>query len=58
MERLHFMCPNTGEIVDVGIESELNTLLRIRHKRILARCSARDERHQWQIAEAHLQNAA
>ena len=38
MERLHFDCPNTGETIDVGIESELETLLRIRNKRVLARC--------------------
>ena len=58
MERLHFCCPNTGEMVDVGIDSELNTLLRIRHKRILARCPACDERHQWRVCEAQLERAA
>ncbi len=30
MARLHFRCPVTGEEIDVGIESELGTLLRIR----------------------------
>ncbi len=58
MERLHFRCPNTGEIVDVGIDSELNTLLRIRNKRLMARCAACGERHEWRVADAHLQQAA
>ena len=31
MERLHFACPHTRQDIDVGIDSELNTLLRIRN---------------------------
>jgi hypothetical protein len=58
MERLHFSCPNTGLIIDVGIDSELNTLLRIRDNRISARCTACGERHEWTVAEARLQQAA
>lgn len=58
MERLHFSCPATGQIVDVGIDSELNTLLRIRDKRISARCPACGERHEWVVADAQLQHAA
>ena len=58
MERLHFVCPRTGRDVDVGIESELVTLLRIRHNRVLARCPACDEHHEWQVHEARLQQAA
>ena len=58
MQRLHFLCPNTHEIVDVGIESELDTLLRIRNKQILARCSRCGERHEWLVADAQLQQAA
>jgi predicted RNA-binding Zn-ribbon protein involved in translation (DUF1610 family) len=58
MERLHFDCPNTGEVIDVGIESELDTLLRIRDKRVLARCPRCGERHEWRIADAQLQQAA
>lgn len=58
MERLHFNCPNTGEIVDVGIESELDTLLRIRNKRVLARCPLCGERHEWRVADAQLLQAA
>jgi len=38
MERLHFACPHTQQDIDVGIDSELNTLLRIRNKHVLARC--------------------
>ena len=58
MQRLHFVCPNTGETIDVGIESELETLLRIRNKRILARCPQCSERHEWRVADAQLQHAA
>jgi hypothetical protein len=58
MERLHFRCPATDEIVDVGIESELDTLLRIRNKRIVARCPQCGERHEWRVADAQLQQAA
>ena len=58
MQRLHFLCPNTGQIIDVGIESELDTLLRIRHKQILARCPQCGERHEWRVADAQLQQAA
>ena len=38
MERLHFACPKTGRDVDVGIDSEIETLLRIRNKHVIARC--------------------
>jgi hypothetical protein len=58
MERLHFICPVTGRIVDVGIDSDLNTLLRIRSERLSARCSACGERHEWKVAEAQLRQAA
>ena len=53
-----FSCPNTGEAIDVGIESELDTLLRIRNKRVLARCPHCGERHEWRVADAQLQQAA
>ncbi len=58
MERLHFICPQTGQDIDVGIESELETLLRIRRQRLFARCPACGDRHEWQVADAILQNAA
>jgi hypothetical protein len=58
MERLHFRCPATDEVIDVGIESELDTLLRIRNKRLVARCPQCGERHEWRVADAQLQQAA
>ena len=50
MERLHFVCPNTGQDIDVGIDSELETLLRIRNNHVLARCPVCGERHEWEVA--------
>ena len=58
MERLHFLCPRTGQDIDVGIDSELDTLLRIRHSRVRARCPVCGERHEWQVCEARLLQAA
>jgi predicted RNA-binding Zn-ribbon protein involved in translation (DUF1610 family) len=58
MERLHFACPNTGQDVDVGIDSELETLLRIRSKQVRACCPVCGERHQWEVREARLPQAA
>jgi transcription elongation factor Elf1 len=58
MERLNFVCPTTGQDIDVGIESELQTLLRIRNNRVLARCPVCRERHQWEVSEAKLLQAA
>ena len=52
MERLHFVCPHTQQDIDVGIDSELNTLLRIRNKHVLARCPVCGERHEWEVREA------
>jgi len=58
MERLHFKCPNTDQVIDIGIESELHTLLRIRNKRVLARCPRCGERHEWRVGDAQLEQAA
>jgi predicted RNA-binding Zn-ribbon protein involved in translation (DUF1610 family) len=58
MERLHFVCPNTGKTIDTGIESELETLLRIRSNRVLARCPACGEHHEWSVKDAQLPHAA
>ena len=58
MERLHFTCPTTGRDIDVGIDSELETLLRIRNNRIRARCPVCGEYHEWQVREARLLQAA
>lgn len=54
MERLHFVCPTTGQDIDVGIDSELETLLRIRAKPIRALCPTCGVRHEWQVREARL----
>jgi predicted RNA-binding Zn-ribbon protein involved in translation (DUF1610 family) len=59
MERLHFTCPRTGQDIDVGIGSELETLLRIRSNRVVvARCPVCGERHDWEVREARLLQAA
>jgi hypothetical protein len=57
MERLHFACPRTRQDIDVGIDSELETLLRIRDKHVVARCPVCGERH-WEVREARLLQAA
>jgi transcription elongation factor Elf1 len=58
MERLHFICPRTGQDIDVGIDSDLETLLRIRSNHVLARCPVCGERHEWEVREARLPAAA
>jgi endogenous inhibitor of DNA gyrase (YacG/DUF329 family) len=58
MERLEFECPATGQEVDVGIESEIGTLLRIRMKKLRARCPACGQVHEWMVRDAHLKKAA
>jgi len=58
MERLHFVCPTTGRTVDVGVESELQTLLRIRGKYLRTTCPHCGQSHEWRIAEAQLAKAA
>ncbi len=59
MERLYFRCPDTGARVDAGIETELNTLLSIRSKKVtLAACPACGKPHEWTVSEAFLEKAA
>jgi predicted RNA-binding Zn-ribbon protein involved in translation (DUF1610 family) len=58
MERLYFPCPNTGQEIDVGIESELQTLLKIRTNRVRTRCPACGQWHEWTVRDAHLARAA
>jgi predicted RNA-binding Zn-ribbon protein involved in translation (DUF1610 family) len=58
MERLHFICPRSGNDIDVGIDSDLQTLLLIRSKHLLARCPVCGERHDWEVREARLPEAA
>jgi hypothetical protein len=58
MEHLVFVCPTTGREVDSGVESEIGTLLRIRHETIRAHCPACGERHEWAVRDAFLAKAA
>jgi len=58
MERLHFLCPTTGQDIDVGIDSDLDTLLRLRSNQVRALCPACGKIHEWQVREAQLQQAA
>ena len=58
MERLYFTCPKSGERIDVGIESELTTLLQIRAEHVRAHCPHCGEWHEWPIGEAYLPPAA
>ena len=58
MERLVFTCPRTGKDLDVGIESELQTLLRIRTNKIVARCPHCGQRHEWRVLDGQLAKAA
>ncbi len=57
MERLIFVCPTTRQGVDVGIESEISTLLRIRGKIVRAKCRACGQVHEWHIGDAWLATA-
>jgi hypothetical protein len=58
MERLFFVCPVTGETIDAGIESELETLLQIRAEKVRVVCPACGEPHEWQVRDARLASAA
>ena len=59
MERLVFTCPRTGQKVDVGIQSELQTFLRIRtNKVVVAQCPRCAQRHEWMVRDAQLARAA
>jgi hypothetical protein len=40
MERLFFICPDTRRTVDVGVATEIGTLLRIKSETLRARCRA------------------
>jgi hypothetical protein len=58
MERLLFICPQTGREVDVGIETEIGTLLRIKSKTLRGRCPACGRTHEWTVRDAVLPQAA
>jgi len=46
------VCPSTGRNIDAGIETELQTLLRIKSETIRIVCPACGERHEWRVADA------
>jgi len=58
MERLFFICPVSRRAVDVGIETEIGTLLRIKSETVRARCPACGQIHEWKVREAALPQAA
>ena len=58
MERLYFICPATRRAVDVGITTEIGTLLRIKSETLRARCKACGQVHEWKVSEAALPRAA
>jgi endogenous inhibitor of DNA gyrase (YacG/DUF329 family) len=55
MERLLFSCPTTGKPVDVGIESEIGTLLRIRQAPCRAHCPHCGQEHEWRVGDAQIE---
>jgi hypothetical protein len=58
MEKLIFVCPKTHQDVDIGVATEINTLLRIRSRMVRAHCPACGETHEWPIRDASLVQAA
>ncbi len=58
MENLAFICPTTRRQVDIGVTTEISTLLRIRLRMVRARCPACGETHEWPVRDAWLTKAA
>lgn len=58
MERLFFVCPKTRRTVDVGVTTEIGTLLRIKSETLRARCPSCGQSHQWKVGEAELAKTA
>jgi predicted RNA-binding Zn-ribbon protein involved in translation (DUF1610 family) len=58
MERLIFTCPTTRRPVDIGVATEISTLLRIRSRSVRAQCPACGELHEWPVRDAQLAKAA
>jgi len=58
LERLFFVCPATARAVDVGVETEIGTLLRIKSETLRARCPACGQVHDWKVRDATLAQAA
>jgi hypothetical protein len=58
MESLIFICPETKQPVDVGVTSEITTLLRIRSRIVRAECPMCGKIHEWPVRDAWLAQAA
>jgi hypothetical protein len=58
MERLFFICPTTRRAVDVGISTEIGTLLRIKSRVLRSECAACGQVHEWAVRDAVLPQAA
>lgn len=58
LEKLVFICPKTDQQVDIGLASEIGTLLRIRSRLVRAQCPACGETHEWLVRDAALVRAA
>ena len=58
MERLFFTCPTTRRSVDIGVETEIGTLLQIKAEKVRARCPACEQVHEWIVRDAELPKAA
>ena len=58
MEKLLFACPKTGQQIDIGVTTEIITLLRIRSRMVRGRCPACGETHEWPVRDAWLVQAA
>jgi predicted RNA-binding Zn-ribbon protein involved in translation (DUF1610 family) len=58
MEKLIFVCPKTRQQVDIGVTTEIITLLRIRSRMVRAHCPACGDTHEWPVRDASLVQAA
>lgn len=58
MEKLIFVCPKTHQQVDIGVTTEIGTLLRIRSSMVRAQCPVCGETHEWPVRDARLIQAA
>jgi len=58
MERLFFTCPVTRRSIDVGVETEIETLLRIKSEKVRAQCPVCGQVHEWTVRDAALPKAA
>jgi len=52
MEQLTFICPTTGQKVDTGIETDLDTLVRISDQVVRARCPACGQWHELPVRDS------